>query len=144
MALIVPTRSAAEALAAANLPSGAALVAPFQVTQAVDLKTTGAVDILTVPAGHAVALDSIELVTRAITGADPENGPVVSVGTTANPAEFADAVTLVTTADNVRHVLGNPQDEVDGPTTVRLTVGTASGATTHSAAVVLRGSLRRL
>jgi len=105
-----------------------------------NFKTPQTVTLLTVPVGFMFAIDSMEVVTVAITGSD--DAPSVSFGNSGDSvAYYATNTTTSNGTAGSRHIIVNPQDGIAEGTVLNASIVDASGATTHTGSLIVRGYL---
>lgn len=110
------------------------------VSGPLDLTDATASVTLTMPAGHLLFLDDLDLV---VTGADAAGGaPEVSAGTSGDPAAFLAASAVTVSAPGARQ--GWSVAVASGTGEVTVSVAVAGTGTTYQARAVLRGYLLEL
>lgn len=106
----------------------------------VNFKSTGDLDIFTVPSGYMFFIDRMEVVTTAITSAG--SAPYIRFGKTGSLATFLSAVESQSNSSGARHIFDSPQQGTSS-TTVTFGVTAASTALEHKGYGIVRGYLVR-
>jgi len=104
-----------------------------------DFCEVGDVQIFTVPSGYMFLVDTMEIVTTSITGADTP--PKVRFGTVASAELFHASSRTTSNAFGERHVVETPQNGVDAGSIISFGVTEASTASSHSGVAVVTGYL---
>jgi len=105
----------------------------------VDLKSTGEIDILTVPSCCLFSIDSMEILTTEISG--PSTAPTVRFGNASDSAAYFAATVTASNSLGARHIVENPQNAAPAGTTVTFGVTSASTASTHFGCGIVTGFL---
>jgi len=100
------------------------------VSDKVSLTATGLHRIIDIPAGETFIIDSFEGICTKIN--NPYIGPNVEFGVTGNTSLFVEASELRVNSNNARHIFDDPQDALDGPAAISVSVTTASQAVGHT------------
>jgi hypothetical protein len=108
----------------------------------VNFKQTGDVGILTVPEGYMFSIDSMEILTTAISS--PAAAPNVRFGNSLSYGAYHAASTTQSNSLGSRHIIENPQDAAVAGTNVTFGVTTASTAGSHSGCGIVTGHLIRI
>ena len=108
----------------------------------VNLKTVAEHNLFTVPTGYMFLVNSMEIVTTAISGADA--APSVRFGTSSSPADYHGPAAVTSNSVGARHIIENPQDGIAAGSTVTFGVTTGSTATSHSGCAVVKGYLFKI
>jgi hypothetical protein len=105
----------------------------------VNLKTVATTQIFTVPSGYMFLIDTMEIVTTAIT--TPGNPPTISFGTVSSTSEYYGPTQITSNSVGARHIIENPQDGATSSTVVTFSVTTASTASVHTGCGIVTGYL---
>jgi hypothetical protein len=105
----------------------------------INLKTVAETNIFTVPTGFMFLIDSMEVVTTAVSGAGVP--PAVRFGTTATSDAFYGPTQVTSNTVGARHIIENPQDGVSAGSIVTFGVTTGSTGTSHSGCAIVSGFL---
>lgn len=108
----------------------------------VNLKETGDVNILTVPEGYMFSIDSMEVLTTAISS--PGTAPSVRFGNSVAAGAYHASATTQSNTLGSRHIIENPQDAAVAGTIITFGVTTASTASSHSGCGIITGHLVRI
>lgn len=104
-----------------------------------NFKQVGEVAIFTVPLGYMFLVDTMEVVTTAVSDADV--APQIRFGTSVNAELFHSASRTTSNSFGHRHVIENPQHGVDEASVLTFGVTEASTATSHIGVAVVTGYL---
>lgn len=108
----------------------------------VNLKQTGDVNILTVPTGYMFAIDSMEILTTAIS--TPGTAPSVRFGNTLVNDAYYSAASTQSNSLGSRHIIENPQNAAASGTIITFGITSASTAESHSGCGIITGHLIRV
>ena len=123
-----------------TLPANSYSTAKISIRSAIiDFKTTGDVQIFTVPAGYFFLIDEMEVVTLSISS--PGEPPIFSFGNTTSPNEYYGPGLSKSNGVEYRHVIQSPQNGVVENITVAFNIIEASTAGTHTGFGLVTGYL---
>ena len=105
----------------------------------VNLKTVSEYTLFTVPTGYMFLVNTMEIVTTAITTAG--TAPSVRFGTTSLPSDYYGPAQITSNSVGSRHIIENPQEAATAGTAVSFGVTTGSTASTHSGCAIVKGYL---
>jgi hypothetical protein len=105
----------------------------------VNLKTNATTNIFTVPSGYMFLIDTMEVVTTAIT--TPGTPPTISFGTSTATSDYYGPTQITSNSVGSRHIIENPQDAALSSTIVTFTVTSGSTAGTHTGCGIVTGYL---
>ena len=109
------------------------------MSSALNFKTVADYTLYVVPADKIFLIDSIEIITTAITGAG--TAPTVRFGSSVDRDKNWGPTVTTSNSLNFRHVVGNPQHGIIAGTTISGGITVGSTATTHSGYFIIRGTL---
>ena len=108
-------------------------------SEIVSLKTVSEYTLFTVPTGYMFLVNTMEIVTTAITSAG--TAPSVRFGTTLLPSDYYGPAQITSNSAGARHIIENPQEAAAAGTLVSFGVTTGSTASTHSGCAIVKGYL---
>lgn len=108
----------------------------------VNFRETGDVSVLTVPEGYMFSIDSMEVLTTAISS--PGEAPSVRFGNSSSYGVYHAAATTQSNGLGSRHIIENPQDAAAAGTVVTFGVTAPSTASSHSGCGIITGHLVRV
>lgn len=108
----------------------------------VNFKETGDVNILTVPTGYMFSIDSMEVLTTAISSSG--TAPSVRFGNSSSHAAYHAAATTQSNSLGSRHIIENPQDAASAGTVITFGITSASTASSHFGCGIITGHLVRI
>ena len=107
-------------------------------SEIVSLKTVSEYTLFTVPTGYMFLVNTMEIVTTAITSAG--TAPSVRFGTTLLPSDYYGPAQITSNSAGARHIIENPQEAAAAGTLVSFGVTTGSTASTHSGCAIVKTS----
>lgn len=108
----------------------------------VNFRETGDVNIFTVPTGYMFSIDSMEVLTTAISS--PGSAPSVRFGNSSSYGAYHASATTQSNSLGSRHIIENPQDAAASGTVITFGVTAASTAASHSGCGIVTGHLVRV
>jgi len=111
-------------------------------TPFVNFKTVAETNLFTVPNGYMFLIDTMEVLTTAVTGA--ATAPNVRFGNSGDSSAYYSADTTLSNSVGSRHVIDIPQDAAVAGTVVTFGITNASSATSHTGCGIVTGYLVKL
>lgn len=104
-----------------------------------DFRQVDDTEIFTVPSGYMFLVDTMEVVTIAVSAAGTP--PKIRFGTAGSPDSFLPSAVTTSNGFGERHIVENPQNGVDAGSVVSFGVTEASTASSHLGVAVVTGYL---
>ena len=111
-------------------------------SQIIDFTTSANVEIFTVPVGYMFSIDYMEILTTSISS--PNAPPTVRFGNAAQQDAYYSAMTTNSNELGARHIIEDPQNAVEGGTTVTFGITVPSSASSHMGSGIISGHLVKL
>jgi len=111
-------------------------------TPLISFKTVAETNLFTVPAGYMFLIDTMEVLTTAISGAG--TAPNVRFGNSGDSSAYYSADTTLSNSAGSRHVIDIPQDAAAAGTVVTFGISSVSSATSHTGCGIVTGYLVKL
>ena len=108
----------------------------------IDFTSQGETNIFSVPSGFMFLIDSMEILTTQITGADV--APSFRFGNASNNQAYYSENATTSNSMGARHVIENPQNGIVAGITIKFGITVASTASSHEGVAIVNGSLIEL
>lgn len=108
----------------------------------VDFRQEVDIEMFTIPVGYMFSIDYMEILTTSISS--PANPPTVRFGNTEQHDAYYNDSVANSNDLGARHIIENPQNAVQGGTTVTFGITVASSASSHMGSGIVSGHLVKL